>query len=639
MTASETTPGTNGASNRAIAESVERGYVFKAHVIGRDITTTPASKTDDGEDALNARIFGEGNVLHPPYDPAVLLRIWENSGSLGPNVDSYVTNIDGLGHRLEAVVDLASEEAFETVRELMWIERLRRAEQEALIAQTDADPDTQPADIDAASMFPSDDEVEARIETLRAQARIERVRLKSFFDYANPDGSFTTLRRQTRQHLEITGNAYWEVLRNRAGEIARFVLVPPQHVRCTALDGEATTVRERVPLGLGWEVVTQRRFFRRYVQRMSRTAVWFKQFGDPRVIGQATGKVYSDRADFEMNKDEGDVVATEMIHFRIPRPGEAYGQPRWVGNLLAVLGSRAADEVNFTYFDNKAVPPLALLVSGGKLNDSTVQRIETYIRDEIRGRQNFHKVLVIEATGTPQMSGEVPVPKITFQPLVAAQQSDAQFQKYDERNIDKVGSSFRLPRLLRGDVRDFNRATADASLRFADEQVFQPERNEFDDWINRVLLPRINARLWAFRSQGPRTRDPETIAGIVKDSLDVMIPNEARTILADALGRDLPKLSDGWARQPLKLTLAGFATPEQEDAIEDAVDGFTTAAADAAADDADDDDALRLLTTEARALAARARAVDGLHDAADSSYAAAQRAEAASGSDGADSGA
>jgi len=617
-------PGTsNGASNRAIADSLDRGYIFKAHVIGRDIERTSAAVQDAGEDTLNARIFGEANVLQPPYDPAVLLRIWENSGSLTPNVDSYVTNIDGLGHRLQAVVDFDSEEATETVRELMWVERLQRAERAQLEAQSDADPDTRPAAVDASSLFPSDDEVAARIETLKAEARIERVRLNSFFDYANPDGSFTSLRRQTRQHLEITGNAYWEVLRNRAGEIARFVLIPPQHVRCTRLDGEPTTVRERVPLGLGWEVVTQRRFYRRYVQRVAKQTVWFKEFGDPRIVGQTSGKVYSDRADFEMNKSEDERPATEVFHFKIPRPGEAYGQPRWIGNMLAVLGSRAADEVNFTYFDNKAVPPLALLVSGGKLNDASVQKIESYIKDEIRGRQNFHKILVIEATGQAQMTGEVPVPKIEFKPLVDAQQGDAQFQKYDERNIDKVGSSFRLPRLLRGDVRDFNRATADASLRFADEQVFQPERNEFDDWINRVLLPRLNARLWQFRSQGPRTRDPEMIAGIVKDSLDVMIPNEARAILADALGRDLPTLADGWARQPLKLTLAGFATPEEEEVIQEAVDDMTDAAFDSVSSG---DDALRLLTAEARALALRARAIEGVHDASDASYRAAQLA-------------
>jgi len=36
--------------------------------------------------------------------------------------------------------------------------------------------------------------------------------------------------------------------------------------------------------------------------------------------------------------------------------------------------------------------------------------------------------------------------KIELRPLTNAQQTDALFQNYDERNHDKVGQSFRLPR-------------------------------------------------------------------------------------------------------------------------------------------------------------------------------------------------
>ena len=54
-----------------------------------------------------------------------------------------------------------------------------------------------------------------------------------------------------------------------------------------------------------------------------------------------------------------DGPATEILHFRVHNPRSAYGVPRWIGNLLAVLGSRQAEEVNFLYFENKSVPPLA----------------------------------------------------------------------------------------------------------------------------------------------------------------------------------------------------------------------------------------------------------------------------------------
>lgn len=73
--------------------------------------------------------------------------------------------------------------------------------------------------------------------------------------------------------------------------------------------------------------------------------------------------------------------------------------PRWVGALLAVLGSRQMEEVNYLYCESKSVPPLALLISGGRLSGSSVPRIERFIEENLKGRANFHKMLILEAEG------------------------------------------------------------------------------------------------------------------------------------------------------------------------------------------------------------------------------------------------
>lgn len=576
---------------------VPRVPVVKASVLGAGVRAPTAILEDTDRQLIT--IFRDAGVLEPPFDPATLLRIWENSGALNQNVQAYVTNIDGLGHRFTPRIDLYGEEATEAVRDALWVERVRAAEAEAAAERiSDDSDDVANTTVDPQALMPSDEDVARTIDSLRVRARFERARLDSFFDGVNPNGSFETLRRHTRQDLEIVGNAYWEVLRNVQGQVSRFVQVPPTHVRCTSLDEDPVMVADRVRSGLGWEVVRQPKFFRRYVQALGRRLVWFKAFGDPRVVSQSTGKVYADIAEFEKcNRDGKDRPATELVHFRIHKTGEAYGVPRWIGNLLAVLGSRAADEVNFGYFDNKAIPPLALLVSGGRLSQDSVDKVETYIRDNIKGRENFHRILVVEADNDetdPFAPRELP--KMKFERLTDAQQGDALFQRYDERNVDKVGSSFRMPRLLRGDVRDFNRATADASLRFADEQVFEPERREFDSWINNLLLPLLDMRMWMFRSLGPQTRDPERVAGIIVELAKVgaVTPNEARELSSDILGRDLGPLNLPWAKQPLQLTLAGFAPPQEGDSTmeETQPEGQDVAA-----------QRLRLLTTEARATA------------------------------------
>ena len=109
-----------------------------------------------------------------------------------------------------------------------------------------------------------------------------------------------------------------------------------------------------------------------------------------------------------------------------------------VGALLAVLGLRQLEEVNYLYFENKSVSPLALFISGGYLSESSVPRIERFIEENLKGKRNFHKILILEAEGSGQ--GES-CAKIELRPLTEAQQQDALFQLYDERNIDKVGGS------------------------------------------------------------------------------------------------------------------------------------------------------------------------------------------------------
>jgi PBSX family phage portal protein len=192
-------------------------------------------------------------------------------------------------------------------------------------------------------------------------------------------------------------------------------------------------------------------------------------------VSKRSGEIFKDIGALLRTRPD-DAPATELLHFAIHSPRSPYGVPRWVGTLLSVLGSRQMEEVNFLYFENKSVPPLALLVSGGRLSEPSIPRIERFIEENLKGKTNFHKILILEAEGGSG-TGEHARAKIELRPLTDAQQQDALFQIYDERNIDKVGSAFRLPRLLRGDSRDFNRSVEDAQLRFAEDQVFQPERD------------------------------------------------------------------------------------------------------------------------------------------------------------------
>jgi len=515
--------------------------ILKAVVVGARVQD-PASR-EAGDAAAQA--FTASGALAPPYDPEALCLLVEHSNSLRQNVDAYATNIDGFGYRFEPVIDLEAEDARAKVEGALTLERMAARDAGALPAGTPVDP--------------VPEEVSARLVELRQLARFERARLEAFFDFCCFDHSFVDLRRRTRQDLEVTGNAFWEVLRDGKGDIARLVYVPSYTVRLLPLDREPVEVTERVRVSaITLDTVSARRRMRRFVQMQGAERAFFKAFGDPRVVSRTTGRVFPDVASLRAAQPE-DGPATEMLHFAIHSPRSAYGVPRWVGTLLSVLGSRQMEEVNYLYFENKSVPPMALLVSGGRLTDASVPRIERFIEENLKGKANFHKILILEADGAG--TGESRA-KIELRPLTDAQQHDALFQLYDERNIDKVGSAFRLPRMLRGETKDFNRSSAEAALRFAEDQVFQPERDEFDFLMNRKVLADMGVRFWRFRSQTPVTRDPERMTEMVERlvRVGVLTPEEGRVLAGDIFNREFRKIGDDWTKRPITLTLAGIQT-------------------------------------------------------------------------------
>ncbi len=436
--------------SRELASRAARAFdranvpILKAHVLGAMPDSNARSSVDENE-----RLFVEAGAIVPPYDPEALCLLLENSNSLRQNIDAYVTNIDAFGHRFEPVIDLDADDADQRIANAIYVERLAAKE-----AERD-DPVVQ-----AKPLVPTAAEVTARKKEVAETIRMERSRLETFFDFCCVDLSFVTLRRRTRQDIETLGNGYWEVLRNASGEIVQFVYVPGFTMRLLRLDPEPVPVDMKVKVSdLAFDAVTVPRRFRRYVQILETQVVYFKEFGDPRILSRKTGELVPSVEELR-RRDPSDGPATEILHFKLHNPRSAYGTPRWIGNLLAVLGSRQTEEINFLYCENKSVPPLALLVSGGRLSKSSIPRIEDFIENHIKGKRNFFKVLVLEAEpaqGAPEFahSGRM---RIELKPLTSAQQQDDLFSSYDERNIDKVGQAFRLPRLLRGDIRDFNRS-------------------------------------------------------------------------------------------------------------------------------------------------------------------------------------
>jgi len=477
----------------------------------------PGKSQAEPDDPLSS-LAAEGRLMAPPFEPLTLAMLPEQNSEMGQVIEAMETNIEGFGHRF--------------------------------IARTT-------------------DQADAGLKKL---TKSERVKLTNFFAYASMDMSFTELRRRRRRDLEATGNAYWEVIRSTNGKIQGFNHISSYQMRISVLDENPILVEQPIlelqdDGSVEIKKIKRWRRFRRLAQSRtthrfggsrsvtSGTIRWFKEFGDPRNYDARTGDIVKDE-DLKTFKEEN--LANEVEHFKLYSPRTPYGVPRYIGNLLSIFGARAAEEINYSTFKNNNIPSMVIAVSGGMLTEGSVERIEEFIEAQINQSSNWSKFLILEAEGLVEGEdgGQM---KIDIKPLTAEQHTDALFQAYDKNAQNKVRRSWRLPPIFVGASEDYTRTTAETSRILADEQIFAPERDNFDDWMNLKMFPYMEIKYNKFKSNSPNTTDNAELVKILAgaEKTGGMTPKIARDLLEDILGKELPDFPEGFDENlPFSLAMA-----------------------------------------------------------------------------------
>lgn len=589
-----------------------KSLLAKAEVIiGNEISEAAAIKQIQSRE----NIFEDQGAVLAEYEPQALLNFIEITPHLSPSIASYAHNIEGYGYQYDYIepwmADMDSEEAEQAVRQALVIEQWVQNEESALAVDAEKsdiiyeigkckralkdaienkrtkttikkwekaiteqeerlDELTEPEAQDDEDRGNDDNEitdeiVKAKIEEIKLQIRSEQYKFNSFFENCCSDMSFTALRRIVREDYESHGWGTYEKERDGYGRLKRVSYVPAYTVRPIAKQGELVDAIEDdpvTPLSQNREIVVKRRF-NIYVQIVQDKKVYFKSPGDPRVISRKTGNAYKDER--ELKKVEGkDVLpANEIVWQAQHSPKSPCPAPRWIGNLLQVLGGREADETNYYYLRDNAIPYGLLFCSGGFIPTDIKERLESRLSAEMAGSEGAGKILVVQATpmGKASADGRTVLPEMEFQSLRQAHEQDALFTKYDERGSDRIGASFRLPPLLRGYTPStLNRATAIASIMFAEQQVFQPERQDSDWVINKYILKDLGIRFLKFVSNSPTTRSVDDIVNIIKAAAPQggLLPYEIRQLIAEMLNKPVTKVKEDWAQKPMAMTLAGI---------------------------------------------------------------------------------
>lgn len=548
--------------------------------------------------------WGELGAVDPILDPDSLLSLYELSDSLRQNIESYAHNIEGNGHKLTPKIDLSdkNKNAFDEVKNAMdaatWLDAVtvKMAEldkEEERTGETITQAERQQAIDEIDVQEPSDEDVRAEMERLKLLMKRERHIADAWFKNVHPTMSFIDLREQKRVDEEAVGRAAWEVRRDSRGMIKRFEPIRGHTILPLKGEGDEVEVeREEWVSAIETRPSIETVKFRRYVHRANKDVTYFKDLGDPRLVSEKTGKVFMKKVtregkkvlepDFStMKKEEPDAgPAREIVFFSIYSPKTTAGMVRWAAMTPHILGSRAAAESDLAYFENHAIPDAVCMVSGGQLNDASVQRIQESLRARTQGAKNHHRVLVIQATSGKMRPNETSNnPTMEWKNLADFQQGDSLFQVYTENNKKALSSAFRQALLLIGQIpSDLNRATALAIMALVEQQVYGPLRRKFDWWVNNTLLPAIGIKLLKFESLSPEAQNIEQMAKAIEYGVKggAFTPNILLELYGLWFNREFPRIDEPWGDVPFAATLSQLELGVERPGDLDEEDGAVT---------------------------------------------------------------
>lgn len=416
-------------------------------------------------------------------------------------------------------------------------------------------------------------------EALKSEVEAEWCKLATFLEWCGSSDNVSSLLEKCETDLQLVGQFYQEVVRLPVtDEIIGLEHVVAAQIKHCPLDPEpvlvSTKIRREIPGGRV-EIAERKEWkrFRLYCQETvgaffgpgsGKLYVYYKSFGDPRSYHRDTGKKLEEtdlaKLKAEHPKTWQTKLACELIHVPLYNPsGSSYGKPPWIGALWSIVGSRAAEKINYSTFTNNNVPSYAVLVSGGALTAGSIKRIESYIESSIKGNDNWSRFVVLEAESFFQDADVASSIKLEIKPLADLQRAEGMFSGYRTDCRDAVRASFRMPAIIVGRSQDWSGPVISGARRLVDETVYTPERQRIDRYMNRTLLPALGIKYHRFESNTPNTTDNVELITLLANAekTGASTPRIGRMVMARVLNEELGDFpADFDPDVPFSLTMA-----------------------------------------------------------------------------------
>lgn len=431
-------------------------------------------------------------LIAPSLRPDALYDIVERSSVVGPCIDAYAAGISGTGY-------------------------------EVVHRMTDDELEQQKVNVTQAER----DFMERDADTLRN-------RLANPF----PEIDFVQLRRSLRADAEHTGMSYVEVVHNAAGKPMFLRTQPSTRVLSTGLT-KAVMTDVVVVDGLKVTKVRMPVRFRKYLLKLGKEKLWYKDHKCPYHIDAISGSLY---ANLPVAKR-----GNTLIPFYIKRrtPYDPYGKPRWLNGVPNVLGLRSSEELNMGFFDAGGVPPTLLFVAGGAF---TTESVRQQVENILGGRGGQLRAAVVEVDSTGALDSNQ-VPKISTESFSSTDQNDPMYDVYSKATKKSVRELFRLSPLFLGGAEEYSHAAATTALISTESMVFSPEREDEDRFFNRVIFPYLGIYGARMMSRPLVFRDPDKInkaIDLVLRSKGIVVPAANLITELNRVGGMSLKLAPGY---------------------------------------------------------------------------------------------
>lgn len=244
--------------------------------------------------------------------------------------------------------------------------------------------------------------------------------------------------------------------------------------------------------------------------------------------------------------------ANELIFKRNHSPLYTnYGAPDVIPGIPTIEGDDAARDFNIDFFENNAVPRMAVIVEGGELTEAARKDIH----DLLHGmRDERHRTVVLEVEKLLEdpgaIAGDEDDINIRIEPLTVGLNEDASFENYRDRNEHELLKVHEVPPIEAGTIKSGAFSTdAQSQRRGYIETVIQPKQEA----LAQLLFETVHSALGVtdytvrFNTRGVDTRlqDAQIAQTRIGASQGVMTVNEARSELGlepflDDEGNPLP---------------------------------------------------------------------------------------------------